>query len=132
MKTFKTFFFSLLTMSLLVSCVKDSLDEDPLIPDNGEGAITAIEDLIIPNGFEFQTERSVNLNINDAQNGTRYVVLVNGNQVANKLIVQGEISASLNIPATTSKLTLLRRTARSLEEISISANGSTISYNYSN
>lgn len=119
-----------LPILILFSCVKDSLDApiDPTDP-NAE-VITAIDELKIPSGFAFKTEREITLTISDQESTTRYSVLVGGVEVANTLIVEGGTSISFNVPDTTSKITLVRRTARTKNTISVKVSGTSLNYTH--
>lgn len=135
MKTYRITTVTFLCLFALVSCVKDSID-GPGQPNGGddpkEEEITEMEDLNIPNGFGFETEHQITLSISDSNNGTRYVVLVGGNQVANQIVVEESISTTINIPVTTTGLTFLRRTAYSLEQIKVPVSGNTVDYTHPN
>ncbi|MEM6892092.1 MAG: LruC domain-containing protein [Bacteroidota bacterium] len=72
---------ALLLMASISSCVKDTLDETVIDPDGQETPETPtpigeleITQLQIPEDFEFETDKTVNLTIRDNASGVRYDV----------------------------------------------------------
>ena len=121
----------LLGLLVTSSCVKDTFDtpeKEIAIEEEATDVLASIEDLNIPSGFEFSTERPVSLEIADAQNGVRYSVVLNGSVVFNAITVNGGVSGALVLPNAVTSVTLLRRTATTLEEIVVPVGSTNITY----
>lgn len=137
MKAWKILACFILGVAFLNSCVKDSLEPtvDPPNQNNDapiEDVIPGMNELDIPQGFDFNTEKEVDLTITDSENGVRYVVLVKGNEVANRLIMDGGISVNLKVPTAVQEVKILRRTAYTYSEFKMPITGNSISFEHSN
>ena len=105
---------------LATGCIKDELDPTTDSGINGTSdpdQVTAMANLNIPDGFEFSTERKVSLEISDPENGVRYTLMLNGKEVYNGLVVNGKINGSISLPYSEDEVTLLRRTAIGMQEL---------------
>lgn len=124
MKKFNPY-LAIILLAFFSACVPDSVElEDPGTDQVVETAIEELENLIIPNSFDFETERNVTISINDATPHVKYEVFAyaenyaseeeNINDALNHLIYSGKpydglINHDISLSTTFNKLYLKRK-----------------------
>jgi len=133
---------SLLTVVMMLvlasSCVKDELDG--LLPDQidelpdtpgGNGDILPMEELVVPSGFDFSTEKTVAIDISDTGTNVRYTILVRELTLKSGFIVDGILLAEVKVPSAATELTIHRAAPLGESEFTIPIEDGLLNFEYS-
>ena len=139
MRFFKFFLLStILFGATLTSCIPDEIESDVIQESNSNtdtdtvADITTLdmEELEIPSGFEFETDRAVQLNISDAQNQVRYTIKVGDKEIHNGFVINNNLTAKLKLADATYQVVLIRNSGNITEEFSLPVSGNQLSFTY--
>jgi LruC domain-containing protein len=124
MKKFNLYFLLIILVAFSSCMPNDAGLKEPETAEVSENAIQALENLSVPTGFNFETERAVTLNINDATPYVKYEVFAyssnygseaeNISEALNNLLYSGRpnngnINYIFSLPSIYDKVYILRK-----------------------
>jgi len=115
----------LIMLLILTSCVKEELNEIVIKPE-----VDNIEELDIPNNFDFSTHKELDISISDTASFARYSIQLEGENLFTGFIVDNKLEAAIRVATTTEELTLLRSFDFAEETFTVSISESTLVFDH--